>query len=255
MSINIRLPNVTATTSEGKLQQMQNYMYQLVEQLNWALNNFNSAAETTALQQGKKSAKKAENEALTTFNDIKGLIIKSADIVNAYYEEVCKRLEGVYVAQSVFGTYKEETSQTLVETSKSVNQQYENIQAIGSSLDDVERDISRVEDGVKGVQSSIIAVTANIKTGLLYHNDLGVPVYGVEVGQTTEMNGVETFNRFARFTADRLSFYDQNGDEVAYISNYKLYIRNGEFLESVKLGGYKLDVTDGIAFKWEGVSG
>ena len=38
MSIHIGLPNITATTDTGRLQQLQSYMHQLAQQLNWALN-------------------------------------------------------------------------------------------------------------------------------------------------------------------------------------------------------------------------
>ena len=74
----------------------------------------------------------------------------------------------------------------------------------------------------------------------------------MEVGQTTEVNGEELFNKFARFTSSRLSFYDANGSEVAYISDYKLYITNAQILGNLYLGSYILDTTNGIAFIWNG---
>lgn len=42
----------------------------------------------------------------------------------------------------------------------------------------------------------------------------------------------------ANFDADRISFLE-NGNEVAYISNRKLYITDGEFLGFLQLGNYK----------------
>lgn len=42
----------------------------------------------------------------------------------------------------------------------------------------------------------------------------------------------------ANFDADRISFLE-NGNEVAYISNRKLYITDGEFLGYLQLGNYK----------------
>jgi hypothetical protein len=79
-------------------------------------------------------------------------------------------------------------------------------------------------------------------------------VYGVEIGQKNTIDGEEVFNKFARFTADRLSFYDQNDSEVAYISDYKLYIRNAEITSSLKIGGFVDTVmpSGDVVTKWVG---
>jgi hypothetical protein len=69
---------------------------------------------------------------------------------------------------------------------------------------------------------------------------------------TLEVDGEEVFNKYARFISDRLSFYDQNDNEVAYISDYKLYITHLHVTESISHGGFVTDTSDGIAIKWEG---
>lgn len=236
MSVNIRLPNITAKTEAGKLQQVQSYMYQLVEQLNWALQTIEAGSKEVVVQQRKSVSAADKNDSVSTFNDIKGLIIKSADIVNAYYEEINRKLSGLYVAESDFGTFKEETERVTKETSIYVKDMYTDIQEIVSE----EFENFRIE------------VTANIKSGLLYYNNEGIPVYGLEVGQSNVVNGVETFDKFARFTSDRLSFYDANDIEVAYISDYKLVITHAQVLGNLKLGKYVLDTADGLALRWEG---
>ena len=238
MSVNIRLPNVTATTPEGKLLQVQSYMYQLVEQLNWALKSIETGGQTLVLQNGKRSAAEDKNGPISTFNDIKGLIIKSADIVNAYYEEINRKLSGLYVAQSDFGTFKQATEKTTKETSDSIEDLYKNIQEITSEV-------------IPGFEQRIIEVTANIKSGLLYYNDAGIPVYGLEIGQTNTVDGVETFDKFAQFTSDRLSFFDANATEVAYISDYRLVITTAWIKGNLKLGdGYEFDTSNGLALRW-----
>ena len=149
----------------------------------------------------------------------------------------------MYVAQSDFGTYTEEASQTITKNSKSIESFYEDMQEIITDLETLEH--------------SLIEVNANIKSGLLYYDDSGVPMFGVEVGQTTSIDGEEVFHKFARFTAGRLSFYDQNGSEVAYISDYKLYITHVEIKGSLKEGGYMDIITadGGIVTKWVGTGG
>ena len=240
MSIDIRLPNINSATEQGQLSQMRSYLYQLVEQLHWAVNTVQDGAVPTVVQPmtapTASGTAAAEQEAQDTFNSIKSLIIKSADIVNAYYETMRLRMDGEYVAESDFGVYRRTTAAELSATIDSVNQLYTDLQS--------------VEETADGAYDSVRAVTANIKTGLLYTNESGVPVYGLEVGQRNVENGVESFRKYARFTANRLSFYDQNDTEVAYISDYKLFITQAQITGSITLGRYVADMSDGLAFKW-----
>ena len=240
MSIDIRLPNITASTESGKLQQMQSYMYQLVEQLNWALNTVQTAQEgntSAVVYQQKQPA--TPQEAEDTFNSIKALIIKSADIVKSYEDTILTNFNGTYFADSDFGTYLEQTSRSIEENSKGVTESYTRIESIDSR--------------VVGVEDEVRTTNAYIRRGLL-DNDK----YGIEVGETSE-DGV--FRRYSRFTAEKVSFYDVNGNEVAYIgagdadkgNTNCLYITGkAVFLGEMQLGGYKTDTSDGLAFTWIG---
>ena len=100
MSFDFKLPNITATSDSGKVEQIRSYLYQLAEQLKWALNSIESGGGKV-LQQGTQSIEKeiTDKEAQATFGSIKSLIIKSADIVEAYYEEISEKLVGEYVAE------------------------------------------------------------------------------------------------------------------------------------------------------------
>lgn len=276
MSIDIRLPQINPKTEAEK--QIASYLFQLAEQLQWALKNVDTSSNTVIVTPTPKSLLPGTQTAVTaeeTFGLIKSLIIKSADIVTAYYEEINKKLIGEYVALSDFGTFAENTSQDVVENSTNINRTFNNVQEIktgvDSSLESLSAEIGGIDSKVDGVntnlskdisdlksvlqtfKTSLGEVTANIKSGLLYY-DNGIPVYGLEIGQINTIDGVEVFNKFARFTAERLTFYDQNGSEVAYISDYKLYISNVEITSSFKIGGYIDTVTaDGaVITKWVG---
>lgn len=241
MNIDIRLPNINADTEAGQLAQIRSYLYQFAEQLKWALNTLETGSIGSSATLSTPTAGSTSPEATTpgsTFNSIKSLIIKSADIVNAYYEEISRRLEGDYVAQSEFGTYSEQTSQAISENSSAIEQVFSNIQQITSELEEV--------------KNTLIEVNAYMKSGLLAYDDNGVPIYGLEVGQRNTVDGEEIFNKYARFTANRLSFYDQNDAEVAYMSDYKFYIKNGEITETLKLGAFLIDTRAGFRLKFVG---
>ena len=241
MSLDLRFPNITATTPEGQMNQMRSFLHQTVQQLNWAFKTLEEGTGTsyvTSSQSAAGSKNSEEKKPENSFNDIKAMIIKSADIVEAYYEKISTRLEGEYVAKSAFGDYSQKTSQDIQATSEDIKTIFTNIQKISSDLD--------------AIEDSTIATSAYLKSGLLYTGDDGVPVYGLEIGQTNTVDGENTFDKFARFTSDRLSFYDQNDTEVAFISDYKLFITNAEISGALTLGKYKLDTANGLAFKWVG---
>lgn len=239
MNIDLRPLNLTATTPETKIAQIQSYLVQLTSQLQYALYSIEQQEKEYAEKIEKKQKElNPEKEAESTFNSIKSLIIKSADIVDAYSEEINRELSGVYVAQSDFGTFKELTNQSITQNSTEIEQVFANIQEILSSVEEIE--------------NSLVATNAYIKSGLLDYDSSGLPIYGLEIGQRNSVDGEEIFDKYARFSSDKLSFFDKNDIEVAYISDFKLYITNAEVIGSLTVGKYQIDTSDGLIFRWAG---
>ena len=235
MSFNIGLPNITGSSPTEQIRQLNSYLIQMAEQLNWALNTIETSANenTSSAIKFEQSEDISPKEAEDTFNSIKALIIKSADIVKAYEETIMEDFNGTYFADSDFGTYLEQTSRTIEENSKGVNEVYTNVQTITNK--------------VGGLEEETRTTNAYIRRGYL-GNDDGKEVYGIAVGETDE-KGV--YRRYAWFTADRLTFFDENDTKVAYIGAGCLYILGKSvFLGEVQFGGYKADTFDGLAFTW-----
>lgn len=222
----IRLPNITATSEAGQILQIKSYLHQLVGDLSFVLSAVGNQGQGggALYQRAAGSSGGAGSGPEVTFQAIKSLIIKSADIVNAYYEEFNKRFSGSYVAQSDFGTFSEQTQNAIKANSTSIEQFYSNLQQIVTDIENLEH--------------SLIEVNAHIFSGLLYYDEKGVPVYGLEIGQRSQIDGVEVFNKYARFTSDKLSFYNSAGHEVAYISDRKLYITHIEVIGTFTEGGF-----------------
>ena len=232
MAVDIQLPNIKSMDTAGQVAEVKSYLYQMVQQLNWALNAIEAGStDKVVLPESVSSAASPEETAFNTFNSIKSLIIKSADIITAYEEAFDKKFRGEYLAKSEFGTYLDKSLLDLEISPSAIKQSFEDIQSVNKSLIDVH---------------------AYINTGALYTDEGGEPVYGVEVGQRTEKDGKEVFNTFARFIANRLSFFSASGDEVAYISDYKLYITEAQLIGNAILGQYIIETANGIAFKWIG---
>lgn len=271
--IDIRLPNISAEDEKEQLLQMRSYLYQLAQQLNWAFSTVSGSgggdgyAGAPGANSGSATGTNNRIKPQKTFAALKDLIIKSADIVEAYYDKINAKLEGLYVAQSDFGIYAEQTANEINANSTGIEQLYENNRTIVSTVDVLEENVRSTSDTVNRISketssladevgelyAETIKTRAYVKTGLLYEDGSGIPVYGLEIGQTNDVNGVNVFSKFARFSADRLSFYDRNDTEVAYISDYKLYITNAEITGTLTLTGrFKIYYRGGLAFQWIG---
>ena len=237
--IDIRLPNITATDEAGQLSQMRSYMYQFAEQLQWALTTLEKGigAEEVELKNalGEAVEKTEEAKAQDTFNSIKDLIIKSADIVNAYYDEINDliNLSGEYVASSEYGEYKKETNNRIDATDRYIEQNLYTKETIDGM---VRENKGYIRYGAVG--SSIDGEDSTAT--------------GIEMGDYTSLNEME-HSRFARYTSKGVELFDgsTSTQPVAIISKYKITIMSAEFKGYVRLGQYRVDLSNGIAFKWE----
>lgn len=213
----IRMPPVITTGKpEEALAQMQRYLWQFAEQVQQAMEE-SKRVETEIKEAAGKEAQQQKDTPAATFGKVKDLIIKSAEIVEAYRAEITKTLVGQFVAASEFGTFREQTTAVITETDKNVTQNYSLIQ--------------QIETDVAGLESGIRQMNAYIRTGFLYEEEDGTTRYGVEIGEHAEKDGANVFRKFARLTSDRMSFFDQNEIEVAYISDRKLYITSAQVQE------------------------
>ena len=200
-AVEIRLPELSGGTEAEQLHRIRNYLYSLAQQLQFAFDTVTREQTENAREAAAAEKKK---EQTVNFAPIKALILKSAQLTEHFQEAVEERLTGLYVAQSQFGTYRQETEQRITANSQSIQQ--------------------RLESTVEQLQSQVIQVSATIRTGLLAEEADGSSIYGVEIGQQEWEDGVIRFRKYARLTAEKLSFYDSNDVEVAYISDRRMYV-------------------------------
>ena len=237
------MPAYPSGTVEQQVLQQYSYLFQMAQQLNLTLEAAESS-RTAAVQAAGKSraAQGTEQE----YQNLKSLIIKTADTVQRRMDQLSAWLEGEYVASSEFGSYVEKLSAYIEAHPDALTQYYSFCSDLQGDVDAVDAAFGSYKAGTEGY----------IRTGVVYYEG-ALPVYGVAVGQnltTTLVDGVETVaqNDFrATFTAKRLSFW-QDSTEVAYVSDNRLYIRDITVLDSVTLGGWKLASENGLAFQWIG---
>ena len=253
-----RKPFINAPTPEGQLRQVKDFLYQLTDSLNFAVKRTEKEISEirrvtigdTEDASGKgdigdsvnnTSGEKSENEkTLDTFLKLKTLIIKSADIVDSYYDVIEKRLTGKYTAISDLGTYKDTVNLLVTQTADNKTEFRNSIQEIYNKTGDL---------------SEIRKDGFYLRTGWLDTVEGGNKLGGIELGQTSE-DGKTTTSSFARFTSKELTFYDGNGTEdknkLAWISNAEMNIRKAKIEISLEVGGYIEETNLGLAFRWVG---
>lgn len=257
MSFNLHLPKITASSTQEKQSQMESYMYQLVGELNWALNAIETAQKGDTSHvinsaTGKPLTESETESAQDTFNSIKSLIIKSADIVNSYQETMTETFNKAYLAQSDFGAFKETNTALIEKSAEDIKQTNIRVEEIDENLDGVADSVRKTEGFVKTGFLGILGDVENAD-GSVTEKEL----YGILLGEIDTEDGT-TKQAYASFTPDKLSFYGDNFEKtnkptpVAYISKRKLYITSAQFTGNVLMGGYDIDTTSGLAFKWVG---
>lgn len=256
-------PFVKDEDPQEAIRRLYSYLYQTAERMNEALLLVDQSVQDTAkaaqaqldsvtkiMQAATQRMGRSANDALLReAESLRSLIIDNADIVQEAEDRIMNVLRSSYVAQSEFGEYKEQAVTQMNETADAKLVEYNASETITGLQADAE--------AAKTFQRDY---DSYIKTGLLFRDSQGNRVYGVAVGEnltrvTQIVDGVEEVvlersGLSAVFTATKLSFY-QNGTEVAYLSNHKLYITQIVVLDRFQLGDLVLTVdTSGIAATW-----
>ena len=234
MAIEIESPPRGEGSVREQLQALQSYLHRTSQQLKWAFETLEAGkgGEISLPENLPRSQSPRE-----IFAGIKSLIIRSADIVDAYDQQIRKRLEGEYTASSEFGSFRQQTTQQLEANSRELKQLFLSEETLLSQVEGLERESRNT--------------AAYLRSGKLEEGEF--PVYGLEIGQTNTHNGQQVFKKFARFTPDRLSFFDGSSVEVAYISDFRLFITDASVAGTLSLGGrFQTSFENGLIFKWTG---
>lgn len=291
----IRYPNITGTTEAAQLQQIKSYLRQLVDQLNMTLKDANGGAVmgyNSAMRGAVQNEVGEKTDPIADFNAIKALIIKSADIITAYYEEIndLLHLSGEFVAESAFGTYKEETSaivnasneriQSLVTKTEEIDSDVDMLRASQSELeqtaDGISMRVTQAVGVVDDLSGRVTSAEAAIKVNA-DNIDLKVSKDGVISSINASAEGVAiAASKLAKITADKINLegyttinggfsVDKSGKMSATGATIKGHITadtgeiggwtiNGDELKSIKDRVNKLEVVGAINASTEGIA-
>lgn len=254
MGVKIESPPILSGQAEVQIKEMSSYLFRLAEMLNVALNNlnennFSSAAE---VKSKSKSPNTQSIDAAASYNELRGLINNTAQIVNVEIEKISSKLEQQYLAMSSdWGTFQENISSTIEATAESIVESY-----------NYDSELQTLQEEAAGFSAYKISTEGYIRRGFIDYDENNVPIVGIAIGQGlkatavtingTEFQQIDGTSSCAFYTADRVSFRI-NGQEVAYISNRKLYIGDVEITGSVVLGSkWQISTNSGLTIRWIG---
>jgi len=254
MAVKIESPPVLSGQPEVQVKEISSYLFRLAEMLNVALNNldennFSSAAAVT----GSKATKSSQGiDTASSYKELRGLISNTAQIVNVEIERLSTELEQQYIAMSNdWGTFQENISSTIEATAESVVQNY-----------NYDSELQALHEEAAGFSAYRISTEGYIRQGFIDRDENNVPIVGIAIGQGlkstavtingTEYQQIDSTASCAFYTATKVSFRI-NGQEVAYVSNRKLYIGDVEITGSVVLGSkWQISTNNGLTIKWIG---
>lgn len=88
MSVNIRYPNITGLNDKEQLKQIKSYLYQLVDQLNYAMPNASGGSGQTVQVQGEE----------VSYYELRSMIIKAINEIDQKFAKLSDKMQSDYVS-------------------------------------------------------------------------------------------------------------------------------------------------------------
>ena len=250
--IHFTQPPVATGSEREQLEKLQRYLVRMAKDLNLALGSVESGTYVREGGAGGKAADPAVQKALEQqAEQLRSLIVKTADEVHAEYEELTESLASNYIAKSEWGTYEEIIRQEIVSTSEGIVRSF-----------DYDSRIESLQKDAAGFDAFRTQSEGTIRQGIVGYNGAS-PVIGIAIGQNLKVtqeqvtvDGVaydvlEEGQAMGVYTATGLEFW-QNGRKVAYLSNNRLVITDAEISGSLITGKWEISTARGFTLRWVG---
>lgn len=221
-------PPVLQGDEKTQLNQLKNYLFTISNKLNEALMQVSVEQLTAEVQQKVTEAAAGEQRDKTAeYDTLKSMIVKTANIVRTEMDEITTRLETEITAVSdQFGTLQQNLSADIRAGAEGVLQDYHYEERITGLEDDTGTFMRRTN---QYIFSGLVDAT-NLKYGIA----IGEGVTGYDAnGNPYLIDNAKC----ATFTMDEMAFY-QGTAKLAYFSNNKFYIENGEINKTLKIGDF-----------------
>lgn len=171
----VQLPNITGQSEREQLSQIKSYLFQFVSELQHAMDNVErklDAVQVPSNQKIEPTAASEETNAQNDFNEVKALIIKSADIVNSYYQKIIHKLNGEYFADSDFGTFVSKTTANILASDSLLQTTVKKVETINTDVEDIRSSQTTISQTANSAKIDVEKIIENgatkVKTSMGY---------------------------------------------------------------------------------------
>lgn len=174
-------PPILRGTEQDQLNAIRDYLFRMAQSLSEAAAAPAVAVTETVRPDGSRvyesggSAGRSIDDIRNSANELRSLIIKTANDVKAYTNKRIEKFSGYYVAQSDFGQYIQDYSNEIITT----------------ALGDV--NILKMVEDIEGLNHYVTEINGEIRRGFVEDPDHpGQYVIGIAVSQNLVFNAEET---------------------------------------------------------------
>lgn len=150
-----------------------------------------------------------DNDLATTNNNVSNLIHTTTDLsaqLNVTKQSIQSNVSEISQIQNNIATMKKETSTSIEQTNKSIS-------AVISSTNILQEKVNGSDETIKNINTNF-----------------GFDAEGMTIGKSDSHFKTKISNERFSFT--------ENGNEVAYFANKKMYITDGQFTNSMRVGDF-----------------
>lgn len=213
----LQLPRLTGRETQAQLREMEAYLFQLSEQLRFALNNLDDSNFTGEMQAQYSDTVRAAQTSGEAVQALAGEIVRNAEEIRRDCETYVSETEASILA-GVRETYLAQSDR------ETLRQEF--LSSVDLSAEALDASFSRKYGVTFGNLAANADAFAAAET--FYRTNIRLDAEGIHIRK--EESPFE-----ALFTNDRLAFL-QNGVEVAYISEKKLHITEAGVLDGLTIG-------------------
>lgn len=220
-------PPMLKGTPAEQLKQLQTYLYDVSQKLNQAVMDIGieqlSKDGQERIQQLQEKAEQSEEKR----TGLKELIIKNADISRTEEDEIRAQLSrNVMALNEALGEFRQTITSNLSLTAQGIRQDY-------NLLDEIVTTANGINEEFRTRFSSFIY------SGIIDPNT-DPPIRGIAIGENvTNSDGtLNDENKVAVFTAERITFYNNNV-AIGYYDGNTFHISKGEIDNTMIIGNFQ----------------
>lgn len=248
MDIKVQTPQAFSNLND-----IYSYLFQMAQTINACNDAIQQQTDSQVAKALVKAGTASSDEAGKAAQNLRALIINTADSINAVMAENTRVLnQKIEVNSQKFGSITSTVSQAITESADGMLQRFSSSEVIQG-----------INNQLQGLSSYQTRTEGYIRSGFIETKPDGTPILGIAIAQqissTQEIIGDTTYERFpaempcAFYTATKVSFR-LNGREVAYFSNDALHCGNLEAEGTVTLGGnWQISSGHDLTIRWVGV--